>query len=419
MSTEHALARVHWEMGQTLLPEHFVAQEESLLAELRTRLRLLGLPSFGIATLRYNDALLADGTLQIRALTAVLPSGQLIDVPGNAVCNTLNLNVAGATRLAVFLHLVGGRLEEAAPSAGGGAGGGERIGRVLQRLELSPDPSVDASLYTMKLAEFVKDSEGTWSLSEDYLPPLLLVGSSPFLARTLEALGQLVEQFHFRLQQEVAASFLGGEGLFSAKLCLAGIYRFRRLLANLRAELRVHPYELYEALKAFYTDVCLYQDVSPEHVDRPYRHEQLAQCLDEVLQPLVRQVQVSRARSPYVSFQRKGGMFVIEELPPQVRGAKEIYFLIQKPRVAETLRLDGLKLASAQRLQVVHQLALQGIPIRRIERPPFQHQFGAEVEFYRLAEGEEWDHALRDGTLAFYERPELEGVRAHLYWRTG
>ena len=64
-------------------------------------------------------------------------------------------------------------------------------------------------------------------------------------------------------------------------------------------------------------------------------------------------------------------------------------------------------------------MALQGIPFKKVVRPPFQHSFGAEVEFYLIREGEEWDHALNDMRLAFYDRPELKDTDFYIYWRMG
>ncbi|MFC1706085.1 type VI secretion system baseplate subunit TssK [Planctomycetota bacterium] len=418
MATD-VLARVDWQMGQTLLPEHLVAQEESLLADTMTRFRMSGLPYHGVGYLRWSDALLTDGTLSIQALTLVLPSGQLIDIPGNAAANTLNLNLTGTTTVPVYLHLTGERVPQAAEADAQWLEEGAQTTRVKHKVELSPDQTTAAAVQTVKLAEFVKDSEEVWSLSNRYVPPLLQVGTSPFLKGLLDELSQLIEQFHFKLEQEIAAAFLGGEGLFSAKLCLGGLYRVERFLANLSGQIHPHPYVLYEELKRFYTDLCLYQNTAPEHVATPYRHEELSECLGEIVRPLLDEIQVIRTKSPYVPFVRQEGLCVIEELPKEVRLAKEIYFLLQKPRVSDTIALEGVKLASRSRLKSVHQLSLHGIPFSKIERPPFQHQFGPEVEFYLLREGEEWDLALRDGTLAFYERAGLEEVNAHLYWRAG
>jgi type VI secretion system protein ImpJ len=105
------------------------------------------------------------------------------------------------------------------------------------------------------------------------------------------------------------------------------------------------------------------------------------------------------------------------ELPSEARRARQVYWLVQKARIGDTLKLEQLKLAGPERLAAVHQLALRGVPFRPILSPPFHHNFTAEVDFYALERGEEWDHALREGKLAFYSKKELEGVRSFIYWR--
>jgi type VI secretion system protein ImpJ len=74
-------------------------------------------------------------------------------------------------------------------------------------------------------------------------------------------------------------------------------------------------------------------------------------------------------------------------------------------------------MASLARLPAVHKLALQGIPLKRIDRPPFQHRFGPEVDFYLLFQGDEWDQALRDLSLGFYDLPQFRELRFYLFWR--
>jgi type VI secretion system protein ImpJ len=408
------LARVDWQMGQTLLPEHLIAQEESLISDTALRFGLLGVPFFGVGRLRWNDSLLAEGIVSIISLSLVLPSGQVIDIPGNAQASTMNLNLAGTTRVPVYFHVTGDR---AAASGEKRRDEGDTLDKIVQRVVLSSEQTYAAAVATLKLAEFQKSPENVWYLATDYLPPLLQVGTSPFLGAELENLGKLIEVFHEQLQEDIAASYLGGEGLFSAKQCLKAVYEIERFLANLRAQVHCHPYHLYEALKRFLTEVCVYKGATPPHYAAPFLHDDLAACLRQIIEPLVEQIQVSRGKTPYLAFRREEGLF-LAQLPTEVRVAKEVYFLIQKPRVSQVISLEGVKLASRARLPIVHQLALQGIPIRKIERPPFQHGFGSEVEFYLIREGEEWDHALREGTVAFFDSPALASARAYIYWRT-
>ena len=92
------------------------------------------------------------------------------------------------------------------------------------------------------------------------MPPLIQIGTSPFLARLLDRLAKAIDLFQQRLREDIAASYLGGEGLMSAKTCLKAVYKMERFLANAKAQVRFHPYHLYEALKVFYAEVCVYQD---------------------------------------------------------------------------------------------------------------------------------------------------------------
>jgi hypothetical protein len=48
-------SRVHWYPGQTLLPEHLVAQEEALLSDIELRQGLSPLPSYGVATMELGN----------------------------------------------------------------------------------------------------------------------------------------------------------------------------------------------------------------------------------------------------------------------------------------------------------------------------------------------------------------------------
>lgn len=412
------LARIDWKLGQTLLPEHFIAQEDSFVADTALRFGLLGVPFYGIGRLRWNDALLADGILSLISGTIVLPTGKVIDIPGNAQSLSFNLNVAGTTRVVVYLHLTNERgTDEGNAKESASGDDGEPVERIVHQVALSSDQAQKNAVYTMRFAEFEKNIENVWSLSEDYVPPLLCVGTSPFLARIVERLGRALQAFHEKLREDVAASYLGGEGLFSAKMCLRGVWQMERVLANVRGQVKLHPHRFYEALKQFLGDVCIYQDVTPENIAAPYTHDDLAGCFRKITKPLFEQLNVTRGKTPYLAFERKDGMFLIPSIPAEIRVAKDIYLLLQKPRVSEVVATEGIKIASRARLPVVHQLSLVGIPFKKIERPPFQHQFGAEVEFYQITAGDEWDQALRENNLAFFDSPQLAKAKAYIYWR--
>ena len=409
------LSRVRWQMGQTLLPEHLQAQEEALAADTITRFRMSGIPAYGIAGLKWNEALISEGIFSIQAITLVMPSGLLLDVPGNAVVSPFNLNIPGTITVPVYCHVMdnvpsGKDVEESrALQVEGG------ILRIVHPLVLSSEQSHAGAFETIKLAEFEKDPEGVWELGRGFIPPLLQVGISPFLMAELDAFAEALELFRYNLALD-AASYLSGSGLFRVEQCLKSVYGIQRFFANLRSQVHVHPYYVYEALKDFYIEVCFYKNTVPEHIASPYNHDQLFTCFQEILGPLKEQMKLAEAESPYLPFQFKDGLYQIQ-LPPEMRAAQEVYLLVQKSRVSKVVSLEDLKLASFSRLPLVHRLALQGIPLEKVDQPSFQHSFGPEVDFFRIIEGEEWDRALSELSLAFYDHPQLKDMEFYVYRR--
>ncbi len=409
------LSRVRWQMGQTLLPEHFQAQEEALLAETNMRFRMSGIPAYGVAALKWNETLISEGVFSIQAMALVMPSGLLLDVPGNATASPLNLNIPGTVKVPVYCHVVG----ESSPGEESGESGETQeegtVARAVYQLVLSSEQSQPGAFETIKLAEFEKDPEGTWMLSQSFIPPLLQVGTSPFLMTEFDQFGDALELFQYNLALD-AASYLSGAGLFRVEQCLKSVYQTQRFLANLRFQVHMHPYYVYEALKSFYIEVCFYKSVVPEHFASPYKHDELATCFQEILGPLQDQMKLVEVESPYLPFLFRDGLYQIQ-LPPEMRKAKEVYLLVQKSQVSKVVSLEDIKLASISRIPLVHRLALQGIPLEKVDQPSFQHSFGPEVDFFRIIQGEEWDHALSELSLSFYDQPQLKEMDFYIYRR--
>jgi len=406
-------------MGQTLLPEHLVAQEESLTAEAALRFRSIGLPDYGVARLQWNETLLLQGVFAIQSMVLILRSGQLLSVRENAFVSPFNLNVSGSVNVHIYCHLLNGdsAAEASAQSAFSGTEStDDTIKRIIRRLVLSSEQTHREAVETIKLAEFIKTPDGEWKLSPDYVPPLLQVGSSPFLRQELEELHQALDPFQKKLSQEIAVSYLSGDSMFNAKHCMKCTLHMKRFTANLLRQVHLHSYFVYEELKRFYTEVCFYQDTMPQFIEDCYDHDRLGECFQRILEPLRQELHMIHRKSPYIPFELKEALFSVS-LPSELREAREVYFLVQKPHVNVKMVLDGFKMASIPRLPVVHKLALQGVPLKRIDRPPFQHRFGPEVDFYLVVDGDEWDQSLRDLSLSFYDSAQLDGLRFYLYWR--
>ncbi len=409
------LARVRWEMGQTLLPAHFSVQEEAMLADSAMRFKMRGLPAYGISGLVWNHTLLPEGVFSIQSLSMIMPSGLLINVPGNAKTSPFNLNVPGSVVVSVYCHVIKNDFNESALNETWDSEDSEDVLRKYYNLVISADQTTGGALETLKIAEFKKEPDGQWILNKSYIPPLVQVGLSPFLIDRLEELNQTLELFHYNLAMD-ASGYLSGENLLSVKQCMKSSLKIQRFIANLKDQIHCHPYFVYEALNEFYTEVCYYRKVMPENVTLPYQHDRLGKCFNRIIDPLMQQMQQMDEKSPYLPFQFKDGIFSID-LPREIRQASDVYFLVQKGHVTDKIDLGNLKLGSFSRIALIHKMALPGVPLKKTEKPPFQHSFGSEVDFFRIIEGEEWDHALRTLSLSFYNQEMFSGVEFFLYWR--
>ncbi|MEY4579207.1 MAG: hypothetical protein RL701_3910 [Pseudomonadota bacterium] len=404
-------------MGQALLPEHFYAQEHALREEFDLRLQLGALPCWGVGALQWDTFQIQEGVINLKALTVVFPSGSIIDIPGNTAPCAFNLNSTGASKVALYLHLESDYDVTTTEAASSGAHADESsIERIVQKVSLTTTPHSDTALQTFKLMEFDKSVTGIWALGTNYIPPLARIGHSPFFDRYLKRMSSIAGMFHEILVDEIQQNFLAGESQQAAKQCLRALYVFQNQLANIGHDIKPHPYQVFRLICDFYIDVCVYRDTRPREIERVYEHEDIAPRFNRLLDELEEQVQLTKTATPYTAFVPDDGLMVCQ-LAEGAKRAKDIFWLVQKPRVAANLELTGVKLAARGRIQSVHQRALRGIPYVRIENPPFHHNFSNEVEFYAITPGEEWDHAVREGCVSFYEKRELEDLRFFIYWR--
>jgi type VI secretion system protein ImpJ len=404
---------VYWKIGQALLPEHFLAQEESLRDEFRTVVRLTSGPCWGVGALRWDPLELAKGKIKLEELTLLLPSGLLIDVPVNTEPAALDVTSAGSTA-SVYLHLQTGF--KPVRTAGQGERGEEGIERMVQQIALSTEPSSATSLHAFKLAELRCELDGAWALSAGYVPPLLTVGGNPFFEPARRRVDALVRRLRELLVAEVQQNFLAAEGNAASRIALRGLFGVDALLADLDAGLPLHPYALFSALRALYIDFCVAHDSVPADLNKPYLHDDLAGVFGGLLDRLEAQVSGENRSVPYAEFARRDGL-IVGELKREVRRARDVFLLVQKPYASTKLDMTRVKLASELRIRQVYERSLKGIPFEHVSNPPFSHGLASTIEFFTVTPGPEWDFAVREGKVVLLDDPDLKGLRFYLYWR--
>ena len=403
--------RILWSVGQTLLPEHLRKMEDSILADGAVRTSLGGLPCYGFSKVRFGSALESDGLFTIESGFVCMRSGRLLSVGENAKINSINLNSSGKSRLRVFVHLL-------QPEAK------NNVAELLQsseipcwqwRLVLSLDEEVDGTLEYLHLGNLEKDINGCWSFSKDYIPPLLNVGHPGFLRSEIEGLLKSLEKYQKNLLETLANLQLSGENLIRARRCLIEVRYFSHFLSNLMSEVPLHPWELHTRLERFYLELSTYQNREPVIAGRPYQHANLSACILDPLNAVNTLLSHDREATPMAEFKLSEGVLQVE-LSDNCVSALSWFVLIQKSSIDTKVSMDSVKFASKTRLPIVHKYFLQGVVIKRVDRPLFQHYFGPEVEVWEIQKNDEWKEAVNEKSFAFLSESRFEGIKFFLYW---
>ncbi|WP_437275849.1 type VI secretion system baseplate subunit TssK [Sorangium sp. So ce375] len=422
------LARPTWRIGQILLPEHFFGLEAALAAEAALRAGLSA-PSYGVARLEWNGDDPTDGVLWLTGLTAVLPEGALVDVPGNArVRAPLDLKESGRREVEVFAHVL--------DSAGDGGDGGDgdegeapmelpsprEIPRAFHVIELSTERALTGARGRVPLGRFTLQ-RGAFRLDEASAPPLLRLDTTPYLTRALASLRGDLASLESALDARAIDALGRGESLGPVQRVRLEARKLAALLEDLERGVPLHPYAVFSALRAFSLDIYLLEERDAPWRPPAYDHDAPARCFGEVLAHLGRRMAAPQPSSPAIAFLPDNGRLVVAEVPDEALSAPEVYVAVLKARAADRVPLEGVRLASPSRLRIVREHALRGLRLTPTSSAPFRHGFGGAVDFYRVVggaageEGGEWAHATRERALAFHPPPHLEGHQVVLCWR--
>ena len=426
------LALHRWEMGQVLHPAQFRAQEEALLEHVGLRAQLTGLPSHGVALLRWSDAQLASGDLAISAFTVVLPSGLALDYPGNAVLTTrqLGLPAKAAGPVAIYLHLRSDRRPDGARDLSRYGADDPEVKRAIYQVEISAEPRMEREQEGMKLAE-LRFADGAWAMAP-YVPPLLRMGrgATPFLRDTLVRVVADIGEFQSELVKRAANSVTGTEQMSDVRRVLTAIYRVQAVLADhgygaTTQTVALHPYHLFAALRDFYLEAMVLQGKSLEAWPLRYQHDDLRGCFEQVARGLERGLAVSTVVSPRLAFHRDEYWFFTGPFPEELRHASEVFLLLERDAQAELPEgavapvLEDIKLASPLRVEEVYTKALEGVPRRALPSLGFAQTFGHRATVFQLdSKHREWQQALAEGAVCFAVLPGLEAFTAALFWQS-
>jgi type VI secretion system protein ImpJ len=428
-----SLCRVHWRLGQALLPEHFERQELGVVRELELRFAQLAPAGWGVAQIEWDEAALARGIVRLPRLMAVTPRGHLVHLPGNARAAPFDLAGAEAHVVTLYLHLLG---EPSVEKEDERARDLEAVELAVGRVELTLSPAHPDARDSFALAELEQGPDGVWAVRPGYVPPLVALAAWPgFFEALLARLRRLLAAWEDVLVGDLESHVLSVAKSLRAHECLRRSRLHGWFLTQIDAAapartdgpshadsvLAAHPFELFRRVVELYLDVYSYQAAAadaPPLAAQVYDHRDLVGCLEPLLVELEGRTRLPHGRAPYAPFTREGRIMACALPEVAGSGGTKLYWLVRRGAEVSKDELRGVKLAACGRLETVHRHALRGVGLRPLASVPFRHDFDPDVEFYEvLPEGDEWDFARREGWLAYVAEGAIATCATYLFWR--
>jgi predicted component of type VI protein secretion system len=272
------------------------------------------------------------------------------------------------------------------------------------------------------LGEFLLGDDGAFRLARRIAPPLLRLDSTPYFQDEIARVLREIAEFEAVLDDAALTVLSRGESLMAVQRTRIEARKLVALLEDAAGGVHHHPYSVFTGLRSFAVELCILDDTAVPWQPPPYDHNDQRRCFDAVFLEITNKLRAPPPESPCVPFELENGRWIVP-IPADAAAAQELFIAVRKLRPAELDPLEGVRLASPERLRHVREHVLRGVRTVRLDKPPFRHAFGPAVDFYRIAspvngeESPEWAHVMHERAMAFYHEPRFEGHRILLCWR--
>ena len=441
------LQPVLWSKGTLLSPQHLQMQDRYIEDALQFRLESLAFDPWGFRTLRVDAEALTAGALALASGSGILPDGLIFDVPaadeapepkplaphfagGSGEMDfylaaparrARGVNVASATgradtrytaEVAIVRDEVYGVSEKPV-----------QVARKNLRL-LAASESLQGST-SMRVARIRRGVAGRFELDPSFVPPLLDIAASE---RIMSMVRGLMEQLGARsteLSSIRREGALGVAGFTSADILnfwmLHTVNSFYPELRHTYESRRGHPSRLYSVLLTLAGGLTTFSpDLHPRDLPE-YDHDNLGECFANLHQKIRLLLEAGLPRNfvalPLTYVQPSiyaanltdervfdGGRFYLGVAADMDRGE----LITRAPK--------ALKVCSQSHLDQLLRLALPGVTLTHVPRPPAALPVKLQYEYFSLTQaGPPWEAIVRSRNIAAWApgdlpNPQLEAV---------
>ncbi|HEX4263456.1 MAG TPA: type VI secretion system baseplate subunit TssK [Verrucomicrobiae bacterium] len=425
---------VHWHEGLFLQPHHLQLMQRELQTDVRAARSLLTPYCYGVveSKLSYDD--LADGRIRFEHLRAIMPSGQEVFFPENANLPALDIKAElarGGTGMEILLVVplyTRGRansfrqgdqadprikllyipedVREIADENTGENRQSVHLRKINARVALKKDDLSDTeSLPILRVIRSVGEDSGKPRPDPEFVPPSLLLKSSPTLHDMMRELSAQLNASRSDLRVKAATGGMGLEVKWELTMRLTVLNRFCGSLPSIVEEGIISPFAIYLQLRellgellALYPEKTTFDCEAYNHLDplRSFKE------LDLKIRDLIR---VTKGIEPLrVPFAGNPGL-LRATLEPQHFEKPTGYYLGVATR-ADRTKL-ALYLSDANKFKLMprsmEQVAIFGVELKEENHPPLDLPGQSNLYYFRVvptSNQRRWDTIKQDKAIS-------------------
>lgn len=423
---------VHWHEGLFLQPHHLQIMQRRLLAEVRSSRSLLNPYCYGVVESRISHDDLADGRVRFERLRVIMPSGQEVFFPEDANLPALDLkaelvrmnqvdivlavplwtrNRANAFRQGepadprVKLLYIPEEAREVADENTGDNPQALHVRKVNARVAFKGEDLTDMeSLPLLRVVRVVGEEIGKARQDPDFVPPSLLLRSSPVLHEMTRELAAQLNASRNDLRVKAATGGLGLEVKWELAMRLTVLNRFCSSLPSLVEEGIVGPFAIYLQLRELLGELLGLHPEKTTFECEAYNHLDPYRSLKELDQKIRELIRVKPGREPLkVPFVPVRPGMLDASLEEQHFSKPTGYYLgIKAPAGVDRSRLalyltDGNKFKLMPRS--MRDMAILGIELKEEVHPPLDLPGEGNLYYFRLilaSNQRRWDQIKQD-----------------------
>ncbi len=435
--------RVIWREGMLISPQHLQQQELYEEQVLHERLAAATPLSWGAQAIEFDSGALKSGRLELTRLEAVMPDGT--DLRGKPAAHSRTIgDHFPTTAKQLEVHVGVPILREGVANfheidsewRGRYLASTRSVGDIVmskntRNIDLgSPAPVLlfgeekDEDHVKLKIAEIVRDEDGSFTLSDSFIPPILHIGASPVIMAGLREIMSLsvVKQRALTAtrRQRDASSIEFAAADVTRYLLLNAINSGIPLLKHTSEEPKTSPLAAYLMLLSYAGGLSSFTgEIDPSSFPR-FAYLDLRSCYLPMFQHIKTMLGAAvKDMSVKIPLEaREDGMWIGRLSEQRMVDCKDWVLAVESdsPEQQVANKLPQLsKMSSWKAISAIVKSATPGVPLLPTHRPPTEIAIRpGQVYFMIKRDDSYWRDVLAERTIAIYVPPPYDPKRAKL-----